>query len=126
MERVASRDALFSLSPARSNGSCGSRIVSRPFLTARRAVRARAEGGTMDLKCSGIMSEDPTACRPSDVVVEAARLMKVNDVGSVPVVDNNQDRRLVGFLTDRDVAVRVVAEARDANTTMVEDVMTRD
>jgi CBS domain-containing protein len=80
----------------------------------------------MDLKCSGIMSEDPTACRPSDVVVEAARLMKVNDVGSVPVVDNNQNRHLVGILTDRDVAVRVVADARDANTTMVEDVMTRD
>ena len=80
----------------------------------------------MDLKCSGIMSEDPTACRPSDVVVEAARLMKVNDVGSVPVVDNNQDRHLAGILTDRDIAVRVVADARDANTTLVEEVMTRD
>jgi CBS domain-containing protein len=80
----------------------------------------------MDLKCSGIMSEDPTACRPSDVAVEAARLMKVNDIGSVPVVDNNQDRHLMGILTDRDIAIRVVADARDANTTLVEDVMTRD
>ena len=80
----------------------------------------------MDLKCSGIMSEDPTACRPTDTVVEAARLMKVNDVGSIPVVDDNKNRRLVGILTDRDIAVRVVAEARDANATTIEEVMTRD
>jgi CBS domain-containing protein len=80
----------------------------------------------MDLKCSGIMSEDPTACRPTDTVVEAARLMKVNDVGPIPVVDDNKNRRLVGILTDRDIAVRVVAEARDANATTIEEVMTRD
>jgi len=80
----------------------------------------------MDLKCSGIMSDNPTACLPSDSVIEAARLMKANDVGSIPVVEDNQERRLVGIVTDRDIVMRVVAEARDAKTTMVEDVMTRD
>jgi CBS domain-containing protein len=80
----------------------------------------------MNPKCSGIMSENPTACLPGDIVVEAARAMKTNDVGPIPVVEDNAGRRLVGILTDRDIALRVVGEGRDPNTTTVDEVMTRD
>lgn len=80
----------------------------------------------MNLKTSGIMSENPTACLPTDTVVDAARKMKENDVGSIPIVENNQDRRLAGILTDRDVAIRVVAEGLDAGATAVSEVMTRE
>ena len=80
----------------------------------------------MNLKCSGIMSDNPTACLPSDSVVEAARLMETNDIGPIPIVEDNNSRRLVGILTDRDIATRVVAKGLDPNTSIIQDVMTRD
>src|SRR5690606_22622651 len=56
-------------------------------------------------------------------VVEAARLMEREGVGSIPVLE---DGRLVGIVTDRDIAVRVVAGGRDPQQTRIQDVMTRD
>lgn len=57
-------------------------------------------------------------------VVEAARLMRDDNIGDVVVVDD--DGRVVGMLTDRDVAVRVVAEQLDPAATAVGAVCTRD
>jgi CBS-domain-containing membrane protein len=57
-------------------------------------------------------------------VREAARLMDEEDVGSLPVVDEAE--RLIGIVTDRDVAVRVVGRGLDSDTTVVGDVATRD
>jgi CBS domain-containing protein len=51
--------------------------------------------------------------------------MKTHDVGSMPVVDSHQQRRLVGIVTDRDLALQVVAEDRNSRKTTVEDVMSR-
>jgi CBS domain-containing protein len=58
---------------------------------------------------------------PNDSVVKAAKLMDKNGVGCVVVVMN---KKPVGILTDRDVAVRVVARKADLNRTKVKDVMT--
>jgi CBS domain-containing protein len=80
----------------------------------------------MSQKCSGVMTSDPTCCVPGDTVQEAARLMKSEDVGPIPVVDDREGRKLVGMITDRDIAVNVVAEGLDPKTTKVEAVMTRD
>jgi CBS domain-containing protein len=52
---------------------------------------------------------------------EVAALMAKNDIGAVPV---GKDDRLVGMITDRDLALRVVAQKRDAARTKAEDVMT--
>jgi CBS domain-containing protein len=57
-------------------------------------------------------------------VREAARLMDEEDVGSLPVVDEGE--RLIGIVTDRDVAVRVVGRGLDADNTPVVEVATRD
>jgi CBS domain-containing protein len=59
------------------------------------------------------MTSDPTTVVPSTPAQEAARLMENEDVGSLPVVE---DGRLIGMITDRDLALRVVAEGRDAGT----------
>ncbi|MDH5761134.1 MAG: CBS domain-containing protein [Gemmatimonadota bacterium] len=59
--------------------------------------------------------------RPDETVVEAARRMKEHGVGSLVVLD--EDRRPMGILTDRDVAMRCVAEGIDAEATEVRDVM---
>ena len=63
-------------------------------------------------------------CLPGDTVGQAAQLMKDEDVGPVPVVADQQTKRLLGIVTDRDLAVKVVAEARQISAVPVEEVMT--
>jgi len=69
------------------------------------------------------MTPDPRSIGKSVSVVEAARLMREQDIGSLPITDEEQ---LVGMITDRDITMRVVAEAADPNATSVEDVYSRD
>ena len=56
----------------------------------------------------------------SQTVEEAARLMASEDCGSIPV---EKDDKMIGMLTDRDIAIRVVAEGKDPHSTKVQDVM---
>ncbi|MCI0453582.1 MAG: CBS domain-containing protein [Candidatus Dadabacteria bacterium] len=60
--------------------------------------------------------------KPDDTVIKAARLMGEKNVGSVVVIKN---KKPVGILTDRDIAIRVVARRADINTTLVKHVMTK-
>lgn len=75
--------------------------------------------------CENVMSPNPICCLPTDNVTRVAELMKRENIGSLLVIDNEQNQRLIGIITDRDLALKVVAEARDAKTTQVEAVMTR-
>ncbi|MGE5464560.1 MAG: CBS domain-containing protein [Syntrophothermus sp.] len=77
-------------------------------------------------KCSEVMTRNPVCARPEDTVASVARLMKENDIGPVPIVDNHNAKKLVGIVTDRDLAIHVVAEGRDPQTTQVSEVMTTD
>ena len=74
------------------------------------------------MKAKEIMSKTPTVVTPETSVQEAARMMQSEDVGVLPVVDSQGSRRLVGLITDRDIAIRVVAEGR--MSAMVSDAMT--
>jgi CBS domain-containing protein len=76
-------------------------------------------------KCNEIMTKNPVCCLPNDLVTKAAELMKSEHVGSIPVIEDKQSRKLVGILTDRDLTIRIVAEGLDAKSTKVETVMTR-
>ena len=76
-------------------------------------------------KCNEVMTKSPVCCLPSDMVEDAAKLMKGGNIGSIPVIENDQTRRLVGIVTDRDLAMKIVAEGQDARSTRVEAVMTR-
>jgi CBS domain-containing protein len=69
------------------------------------------------------MTSNPRTTSSSQSLADAAQIMKSEDVGSVPVVDEG---RLVGVLTDRDIAIRAVAEGADARTTNVGDIASRD
>jgi CBS domain-containing protein len=75
-------------------------------------------------KCHEVMTKDPVCCLPNDSVAKAAELMKSKNIGSIPVVEAKQSRELVGIVTDRDLAMKVVAGALDAKSTTVETVMT--
>jgi CBS domain-containing protein len=70
-----------------------------------------------------VMTPSPETVEAGATAVEAARLMKRADAGMIPVV---QDQRLVGTVTDRDIAIRVVAEGRDANATTVGEIASKD
>jgi len=72
------------------------------------------------------MTHHPVFCLASDTVDRAAQLMRRKDVGSLPVIENHQSKKLLGIITDRDIAVKVVADARDASRTPVQEVMTRN
>jgi CBS domain-containing protein len=75
-------------------------------------------------KCSDVMTRNPVCCLPADIVSKAAQWMKKENVGSLPVIETEQSKKLIGIVTDRDIALKVVADGRDANSTKVADVMT--
>jgi CBS domain-containing protein len=75
-------------------------------------------------KCDEVMTKNPVCCLPDDMVVKAAQLMKRENIGPIPVIENEETRKLVGIVTDRDLALKIVAEGRDAKSTKVEAVMT--
>ena len=69
------------------------------------------------------MTEDPRSIGASASIVEAARLMREQHIGSLPVTE---EERLVGMITDRDITTRVVAESAVPEKTSVGDVYSRD
>lgn len=71
------------------------------------------------MKVQDVMTRDPRCVTPETSAREAAQVMKDEDVGIVPVVEGE---RLIGVVTDRDLALRVVADGRDSSAT-VRDVM---
>ena len=76
-------------------------------------------------QCHEVMTKDPVCCLANDSVAKAAELMKSQNIGSIPVTESEQSRKLVGIVTDRDLALKIVAGALDAKSTKVETVMTR-
>lgn len=75
---------------------------------------------------SDVMTRNPVCALPDDSVASVAQLMKERDIGPIPIVEDIVSKRLLGIVTDRDLAMKVVAEGRDPNTTKVRDVMTQD
>jgi CBS domain-containing protein len=83
--------------------------------------RSSGSGSRHDGKVGDVMSTQVRVIGPDDTVQHAARLMREQDIGALPV---NEGDKLVGMVTDRDVALRLVAEGRDAGRTKVREVMT--
>ena len=67
------------------------------------------------MKARDIMTADPQCVTTQDSAALAARIMRDSDVGIVPVVDDASSRRLRGVVTDRDIALRCVAEGRNGD-----------
>ena len=61
--------------------------------------------------CEELMTRDPKCCRPSDSALRVARMMKIEDVGSLPVCSDD-GKRLVGIVTDRDLCLEMRGPAR--------------
>ena len=76
------------------------------------------------MKCSEVMTSEPKFCVTTETAFHAAQLMKSEDVGPIPIVSDRETKMLKGIVTDRDLVLKVVAEARDPKTTRLEEVMT--
>ncbi len=75
------------------------------------------------MRCEQIMKKDVECISPRDSVQEAAARMRDDGIGFLPVCD--QSRKVLGTVTDRDIAIRVVA-ANKLGSTAIEDVMTHE
>ncbi|HEY7408298.1 MAG TPA: CBS domain-containing protein [Gemmatimonadaceae bacterium] len=76
------------------------------------------------MKAKDIMTRKPKSVTPETTVRDAARLMKDEDVGVLPVVERTGSDRLIGIVTDRDIAIRHVAEGHDSSSCPVSEAMT--
>ena len=68
-----------------------------------------------------LMTSNPSTIEPDETVADAAKLIRDEDAGLIPIVEG---KKLAGTITDRDIAIRVVAEGKDQQSTTVRDVMT--
>jgi CBS domain-containing protein len=75
------------------------------------------------MKVRDLMTKEPATVGPDATLGEVATLMKQEDCGSIPVVE---DSRLVGIVTDRDLVIRSIAAGRDPKTQRVSEVMSAD
>ena len=76
------------------------------------------------MKANEVMTKDPSCCVTTDTAFDAAQLMKSENVGSIPVLNDKDTRTLKGIVTDRDLALKIVAAGLDPKNTNVGDVMT--
>lgn len=74
------------------------------------------------MKVREAMTRDVRLVRPDQTIRDAAKLMAELDIGALPVEEND---RLVGMITDRDIAVRAVAEGKSPDT-RVRDAMSKE
>jgi CBS domain-containing protein len=81
--------------------------------------------GEYYVKCDEVKTKNPVCCLPDDMVAKVAQLMKRENVGSIPILENEKTRKLVGIVTDRDLTLKIVAEGLDGQSTKAEAVMTR-
>jgi CBS domain-containing protein len=72
-----------------------------------------------------IMTDNPAVVTPETSSQDAARMMQDNDCGSLPVVESRNSMKLVGMVTDRDLALRVLGRGQDASTP-VREAMTKN
>jgi CBS domain-containing protein len=78
----------------------------------------------MGTKIAEVMTDRPRAITRETSIREAARLMDEEDVGSLPIVDDGA--RLVGIVTDRDIALRAVGRGLDTGDTSVFDIASKE
>src|SRR5207248_1367148 len=93
----------------------------RPDGARRRERRSKQMESIQD-----VMTRNPSCCTPQDTVQAAARIMVENDCGIVPVVESQENRVLLGVITDRDIVVRSVVNGQNPAEARVESCFSRN
>ena len=86
-------------------------------------TRRHRKGSNMAEGIRDVMTANPSSLGSSSNAIEAARLMRDEDAGIIPIVEGD---KLIGTVTDRDIAIRVVAEGKDPETTTVGEIASRE
>lgn len=73
------------------------------------------------MKIRQLMTTDVSTAEPETTLEEIATIMRNDDVGAVPVVENDE---LIGIITDRDLVIRCIAEGKDPSATRADDILT--
>jgi CBS domain-containing protein len=73
-----------------------------------------------------IMTSNPACCMPDSTLQEVAQMMRDNDCGCIPVVNNLTDMKPVGTITDRDITIRTLADNQNPMSMKASDIMTAD
>jgi CBS domain-containing protein len=76
------------------------------------------------MRVKDVMTAEPVCCRLSDTAQEVAKILRDEDIGSVPIV--SEERKLEGIITDRDLCCTIVAEGLDPRTTSINNYVTRN
>jgi CBS domain-containing protein len=76
------------------------------------------------MKVKDVMTKDPVCCRFTDTTQEIAKILRDDDIGSVPIISEN--RKLEGIITDRDLCCTIIAEGLDPRTTPINNYVTRN
>lgn len=72
-----------------------------------------------------IMTDSPAVATAETTARDAARMMEDNDCGSLPVVESRDSMKLIGMVTDRDLALRILGRGQDPNTP-IREAMTKN
>lgn len=75
------------------------------------------------MKIESVMTVDPVCCYADETSEQAAKLMEQFDVGVIPITETQDSFKLVGLITDRDIALSVVARGKDPQVTPLSDCM---
>jgi CBS domain-containing protein len=81
------------------------------------------KGSNMADEIRTVMTSNPRSLESGSSVIEAARLMRDEDVGIIPIVEGE---KLVGTVTDRDIAIQVVAEGKEPESITVGEIASRE
>ena len=103
-------------------------IGGSALYTLSRWIQGEAFSGQGATRSTGrqvrdVMTSNPRTTEATTSVADAARLLREEDVGALPVVEEG---RLIGMLTDRDIVVRVLAEGKDPQSTPVGEIASRE
>src|SRR5260370_25148853 len=78
------------------------------------------------MKVQEVMTQHPLCCRATDTAQVVAQILRDEDIGSIPVIEDGASKRLIGIITDRDLCCSIVVEGFDSKTTSIEAYVTRD
>src|SRR6266567_285175 len=78
------------------------------------------------MKVRELMTPNPVCCLPTDTAQKVAAVLRDNDIGSVPVLENQHSRKLIGVITDRDLCCSVMADGLDPKNTPIEKFISLD
>lgn len=110
---------------AKNFGSGGHVLLASAFQDSGERVSRgvmRSCGPEMHVKVEEAMQEGVSWCGPETTIAELARIMRDDDVGVIAISQND---KLIGMVTDRDLACRALADGEDASLLMARDVMTK-